>query len=382
MNDKTRPRAIIIGGSLAGLFNALMLRSIGWQVDVFERTPHALESRGGGIVLQPEVELAFELSGLKDYPDLGVVSHERLFLDHDGSIAQRMNGQQTLTSWPMLYNTMRNAIPDDNYHLNSRLVSVHEEDDRKVTAIFQDGRIATGDLLIGADGVNSTVRSLMLPGVTPDYAGYVAWRGLVKEGELDPEAAQLLSERFVFQQFPGSHILQYLIPAPDGSTRKGERYFNWVWYRNVSADDLPELLTDKTGRSRLTSVPPGLAKQELVDEMRTAARSQLAPQMKSLVLATREPFIQPILDLSVNRMVFGRVLLTGDAAFVPRPHTAASTSKAAANAIDLAVALRHGDENPDAVLAHWEQRQIALGERLESQGQRLGNRSQFPGSAQ
>ncbi|WP_199490973.1 FAD binding domain-containing protein [Marinobacter vulgaris] len=382
MNDNIKPRAIIVGGSLAGLFNAIMLRSIGWQVDIFERTPHALESRGGGIVLQPEVELAFELAGLKDYPDLGVVSHERLFLNDDGSIAQRMHGQQTLTSWPMLYNTMRNAIPDDNYHLNSRLVSVSEEDDSKVTAVFEDGRVVTGDLLIGADGVNSTVRSLMLPGITPDYAGYVAWRGLVKEGELDPEVAELLSQRFVFHQYPGSHILQYLIPAPDGSTRAGDRYFNWVWYRNVSADDLPKLLTDRTGRSRPTSVPPGLAKQESVDEMHVAAKSQLAPQMARLVLATKEPFIQAILDLSVNRMVFGRVILTGDAAFVPRPHTAASTSKAAANAIDLAVALRHGDENLGTVLAHWEQRQIALGERLQSQGQMLGNRSQFPASAQ
>lgn len=376
MNGTNKPRAIIVGGSLAGLFNAILLRRIGWEVDVFERTPHELESRGGGIVLQPEVERAFELAGLSRNQDLGVVSLERLFLNQDGGIAQRMGGRQTLTSWPMLYNTMRGAIPDENYHLNARLVSLYEEGGDKVTAVFEDGRVATGDLLIGADGVNSTVRSLMLPEVMPDYAGYVAWRGLVKEGELDPQVADLLSERFVFQQYPGSHILQYLIPAPDGSVKAGDRYFNWVWYRNVSVKELPALLTDKTGRRRPTSVPPGLVTQDCVDEMHAEARAQLAPQMASLVLATDQPFIQSILDLSVSRMVFGRVLVTGDAAFVPRPHTAASASKAASNAIDLAFALRNGPDNLGAVLAQWEDRQITLGDHLKSQGQMLGNRSQ------
>ncbi|UCP00765.1 hypothetical protein LF844_13465 [Metapseudomonas lalkuanensis] len=48
-------RALIIGGSLGGLFAGNLLRRIGWNVGIFERSVHDLDRRGGGIVLQPEV---------------------------------------------------------------------------------------------------------------------------------------------------------------------------------------------------------------------------------------------------------------------------------------------------------------------------------------
>jgi 2-polyprenyl-6-methoxyphenol hydroxylase-like FAD-dependent oxidoreductase len=370
-------RALIIGGSLGGLFNAIMLRTLGWHVEVFERTPHPLDSRGGGIVLQPEVVRLLELAGLLNGLTLGVDAKERLYLDRTGAIIHRIGMRQTLTSWPMLYNTMRRSIPAESYHLDAKLVAIEEFGD-SVTAIFSDGQKFSGDLLIGADGVNSTVRFLKLPESKPVYAGYVAWRGLVKEGELDQAVAELLSERFVFQQFPGSHILEYLIPAIDGSIRPGDRSFNWVWYRNVAAHELGPLLTDRNGRSRTTSVPPGLISDAFAEEMRQAARNLLAPQMASLVLATKEPFIQAILDLWVPKMVFGRVIITGDAAFAPRPHTAASTSKAASNAIDLVQALQDIPDDIQEALNWWQLDQIKLGNALLTQGQQLGNQSQFP----
>jgi len=345
---------------------------------VYERTPHALDSRGGGIVLQPDVERALEFAGLREGLALGVVSKERIFLERSGAIVHRVPSRQTLTSWPMLYNTMRNAIPESAYHLNARLVDIEEDSGSVVTAVFADGQRASADLLIGADGVNSTVRALKMAASRPEYAGYVAWRGLVAEGELDEVTAACLTERFVFHQFPGSHILQYLIPATDGSTEPGRRFFNWVWYRNVPHTALAQTLTDKTGVIRPTSVPPGFVQDRSVKELHEAANALLAPQMASLVLATKDPFIQSILDVSVDRMVFGRVVLTGDAAFVPRPHTAASTSKAASNALDLAQALKGADDRIEDALRLWERDQLQLGTALKWHGQRLGNQSQFP----
>jgi 2-polyprenyl-6-methoxyphenol hydroxylase-like FAD-dependent oxidoreductase len=82
-------------------------------------------------------------------------------------------------------------------------------------------------------------------------------------------------------------------------------------------------------------------------------------------------------DLAVPRMAFGRVYLTGDAAFVPRPHTAASTAKAAANALALADDLMATGGDVVAALRRWEPDQMELGERLRDYSQRLGNRSQF-----
>ncbi|MEM1281762.1 MAG: FAD-dependent monooxygenase, partial [Cyanobacteria bacterium P01_H01_bin.152] len=109
--NATQNHAIVIGGSLGGLFAGILLRSIGWQVDIYERSPHALDSRGGGVVLQPDVVEAFQRAGVAHDAPLGVVAHERYYLKRDGSIAHRMPMRQTLTSWNLLYGSMRRHFP-------------------------------------------------------------------------------------------------------------------------------------------------------------------------------------------------------------------------------------------------------------------------------
>ncbi|MDY6941205.1 MAG: FAD binding domain-containing protein [Cyanobacteriota bacterium] len=369
-------RAIIIGGSLGGLFSGILLRAIGWEVDIYERSRQDLSSRGGGIVLQPEIVEAFDRVGVAYEAPLGVVANERLYLERDGSIAWRTNMRQTLTSWNMLYGTMRRHFPGDRYHRGKTLMEIEQHDDR-VTAIFSDGTRDTASLLIGADGAHSTVRQHLLPGYTPHYAGYVAYRGLVDERELPKETANLLTERFVFYQFPNSHILQYVIPGEDESLVRGKRRFNWVWYVNYDEmTELPSILTDKTGKRRDASVPPGAIAPQVEEQMRAYADRVLPPPFQRLVGATKEPFVQAILDLGVPQMAFDRIALVGDAAFIPRPHTAAGVSKGAANAISLTDALVANPDVPSA-LYDWEIAQLKLGMHLWRAGKDLGERSQF-----
>src|SRR5919202_258645 len=121
--NPTEKRAIVIGGSLGGLFTGIMLRSIGWNVDIYERSSHALDSRGGGIVLQPDVIEAFQRAGIPD-DSLGVVAHERYYLNRDGKIAQRMPMRQTLTSWNLLYGSMRRHFPAEYYHTGKLLTDI------------------------------------------------------------------------------------------------------------------------------------------------------------------------------------------------------------------------------------------------------------------
>ncbi|MDB5981646.1 MAG: hypothetical protein JWQ69_2661 [Pseudomonas sp.] len=373
MSDQRVCKALIIGGSLGGLFTATALRAIGWQVDVYERSPATLDSRGGGIVLQHEVVEAFKFSGIQPTSALGVRSNNRTYLDRHGDIRHKQHSPQTQTSWNTLYSHLLNALPEENYHRGKKLVGLDQRDDG-VTAKFEDGTTAEGDILIGADGGGSTVRSLVLPGVNPTYSGYVVWRGLVNESDLPKEAKDPIYEDFVFQQDPESLMLEYMVPGVDGSTAIGERRFNWLWYLKAApGPELDAVLTDNKGRRRENSISPGSMTKEQDAAFRKFAEERINPAFLELIRQTDEIFVQSILDLKVPQMVFNRVMLIGDAAFIPRPHTAGSTAKAAENAVTLArVMASHFDI--DEGLHVWEQNQLREGITMSDWGIDLGNR--------
>lgn len=370
------PRVIVVGGSLGGLFNAIALRSVGCEVEVFEKSSGLLKDRGAGIVFQQEVADFLTRYEVARLDAVVVPVRTRRYLEADGSVAQEGPMPQAMTSWDMLYRKLRAAFPDNRYHTGVRLTEFETGGDM-VSARFEDGREEVCDLLVGADGPGSTVRQQLLPDVRSEYAGYVAWRGVVLEHEA-PDLAAEFAGRFTFFQAPHTHILSYLIPGPDGSLTPGQRRLNWVWYLNAApGDELDRVLTDSGGRRRQFSVPQGLVSPAMIAWLHEQARSILPPSFLRLVEATGEPFVQTIHDLAVPSMVFGRVCLTGDAAFVPRPHTAASTAKAAANALGLADCLSASGGDVVEALRRWEPDQLDLGRRLRVHGQQLGNRSQF-----
>src|SRR5258708_2852561 len=115
----------------------------------------------------------------------------------------------------------------------------------------------------------------------------------------------------------------------------------------------------------------------MTDWLHEQARRILPPTFLRLVEATAEPFVQTIHDLAVSKMAFGRVCLIGDAAFVPRPHTAASTAKAAANALGLADCLTATGGDVEEALRRWEPTELDTGRQLQVHGQRLRKRPPF-----
>lgn len=132
-------------------------------------------------------------------------------------------------------------------------------------------------------------------------------------------------------------------------------------------------MTDREGRSRGYAVPEGLLADRWIEHVHEEAKLLLPPGFRDVVQATPQPFAQAIRDLAVDQMVSGRVILLGDAASIPRPHTAASTSKAAANAIALADELTASPDDVDQALAQWEQPQVMYGKHLERQGVEAGD---------
>ena len=366
---KTR-RALVIGGSMSGLLAALALTRRGWDVAIHERVAEPLAGRGAGIVAQPELKAALRALGLDAGPDLGVEVPTRVMYARDGRVTHKLQIAQTMTSWDRVFHLLKAALRDTPYHRGKELRRV--EQGVGVTAHFADGTSAEGDILVGADGIRSTVRQQYLPELAPLYAGYTAWRGMVAEQDFPPALHAQLFEDFSFCLPSNEQMLGYPVAGPDNDLRKGHRRYNFVWYRPASeAEELPHLLTDETGRTHALSIPPPLISRDVVAKMRREAAEVLAPQFDEMLSLCALPFLQPIYDLEVPHMAFGRVAVLGDAAFVARPHVGAGVAKAAEDALALADALASNDDL-ESQLKQFESARLPRGGKIIERARRLG----------
>ena len=369
-NGRAR-RALVIGGSMSGLFTAILLRRNHWDVDMFERSDVELSGRGAGIVTHPELRDALRALGVDATVDFGVEVLRRRTFDRHGRIIGEQNCPQTETSWNRLFQLLRDAFPAERYHLARELKHV-ETRGEEVVARFSDGSAAAGDLLVGADGFRSTVRAQFLPEVQPLYAGYAAWRGLVAESALSEPTHLDIFDHFALCLPPGQQMLGYPVAGPGNDLRPGHRSYNWVWYRPAAEETgLPRLLTDKNGHTHSLSIPPPLIAPDVISEMRDAAEALLAPQFAEVVRLTEQPFLQPIYDLEASRMAFGRIALVGDAAFVARPHVGAGVSKAGQDAFALVGALER-NSGMKAALRAFEAERLTINRRIIERARHLG----------
>ncbi len=369
LGQTTNRRVLVIGGSMSGLLAGLLLRRHGWDVDIFERVESELSGRGAGIVAQPELIETLRGLGI-DPTDLGVQITTRKILDAAGRLAGETPCPQVLTAWERVYRVLRDAFPPERYHRGRGLRSF-EQTGSSVVAHFSDGGTAAGDLLVGADGLRSTIRQQCLPELAPLYVGYVAWRALIAEAALPPAIHRELFEYMTFCLPPGEQCLGYPIAGPDNDLRPGHRRYNVVWYRPADeSTELQHLLTDASGTTHTISIPPPLIRQEGIAAMRAAAERLLAPQFRAIVRLIDEPILQPIYDLETPRMAFGRVAIIGDAAFVARPHVAAGVSKAADDAAALATALDSAGVEP--ALRRFEAARLPVGRRIIERARHLG----------
>src|SRR4051812_11926810 len=210
----------------------------------------------------------------------------------DGSVRFEHRRNLMASAWARVYQPLRAALPPEVVRQGSVLERV-EQDPNGVTAFFAGGRHETADLLVAGDGVLSTVRRQLLPGIEPAFAHYVAWRGLVEERDMPPETRAAVQGRLVFCFPPGEMLLCMVAPGAGEETRR--LYF--IWYRSVTPERLAELFTDAGGTNHGMSMPPPLVRADVVRELKEHALDVLPGAIAHVVRGVAQPLLQAISDM-------------------------------------------------------------------------------------
>jgi 2-polyprenyl-6-methoxyphenol hydroxylase-like FAD-dependent oxidoreductase len=363
-------RAVVIGGSIAGLFAAAFLRRIGWDVDIYERSSIELIGRGVGIFATHfELLEALDKCGACTV-DVGVILRKRVALDREGNVIVEKRQLQIVTSWDRLRQLLVNAGDRQRYQFGHVFERV-DQNGSKVSIKFANGRTEFADLLVACDGIRSSVRAQLAPQVQPVYAGYYLWRGAPNEADLSPQTRKTIFPHFSFYVGQQMHTIGYPISGSNDDLRAGHRRYNFGWYRVADVQKLKEMCVDENGQQHEFSVPPPLVRKDLVSQMRADAATLLPPQLLDCVNNLEQPFFTPVYDFCSPNLVYGRVVFVGDAASTPRPHLGFGVAKAGAEAQALAEALNIYDDIDRALAAYNAARQ-PLSERIVAHGRKLG----------
>lgn len=354
---------------MSGLFTAAFLRQVGWDCDVYERSGVELVGRGAGITTHPELLHALKASGAGTGA-LGIEVPKRIALDRAGRVTGERPLRQILTSWDRLQRLLRATVDPARYHLGWTFERV-EQNGSGVRVHFNGGRVVDADILVGGDGVRSSVRAQVAPELQPIYAGYYIWRGAPNEADLAPKTLKEIFPYFVFYLPPRQEVITYPISGFNDDLRPGHRRYNFIWYRVADVATLRNMNIDINGVQHEYSVPPPLIRKDLIAQMHADARDLMPEVLLDCVMKMPHPFITPIYDFTAPQIVFGRVAMVGDAAANPRPHMGFGVAKAGNDAEALAKALRDHDDIDRALAAYNAERQ-PIGNTIVLHSRKLG----------
>ena len=210
-------KVIIIGAGIGGLTTGIAMRRAGYEVEIYDRVGQ-LRPAGAGISLWSNGVKVLNRLGLGDkMAKIGGTMNRMEYRSHTDELLNHINLMPLIETvgqrpYPVartdLQNMLLEAFGPDDVQLQMKCVAV-EQDETSATAIFADGHRTTGDLIIGADGIHSTVRQHVLGHDTqPRYADYVNWNGLVP-------ASPDLADDDVWVLYVGEHKRASMMPVGD-----------------------------------------------------------------------------------------------------------------------------------------------------------------------
>jgi salicylate hydroxylase len=332
---QNNPAIAIIGGGIGGLAAALSLVRAGFDAHVYEQAPQ-LREVGAGIVVTPNATRILDRLGLGAALAQSSVRplawHERRW--DDGRTLLRVplaDAAVAAFNFPYyqchradVQMILANALPG-RLHLGHRLIGLEERHDR-VELRFDNGTRTAAEIVVGADGIHSTVRHALFGPDDPRFTGCVAYRGLVPAEQVQDLNLETTMQRWMG---PGKHFVHYYVQA--------RRLLNFVC-----------LVEQDTWTSESWSERGDI----------TAARAAYQswhPQVRAILDAQQEIFVWALLDRApLARWSAGRVTLLGDACHPMLPFMAQGAAQAIEDGAALAAILARDGANIPAALRAYE----------------------------
>jgi 2-polyprenyl-6-methoxyphenol hydroxylase-like FAD-dependent oxidoreductase len=350
-------RITIIGGGIGGLSAALHLLRAGFDVHVYEQAPRIGEI-GAGIQISPNASRLLIRLGLKPAMDrVGVLPqavHQRRW--DDGRTLQRAPVGRVVeeTFGAPYYHFHRGdlaellgaAVPLERVHLGHKLAGLEEKGDR-VVARFDNGVVAEADVLIGADGIRSTVHALTFGPEKARFTGCVAWRGLVPAKRVRHLDIEVASHNWMG---PDGHVVHYWVG--------GGRFMNVV------------CVTEHGEWTEEGWTTPG----RVAD---VAARyADWHPTVRGLIAAFTETFVWALHDRTeLARWTKGRIALLGDACHPMLPFMAQGAAQSIEDGAALASLLKATPDDVPGALQRYEAIRKPRATRLQEAS--ANNRTRF-----
>jgi len=346
---------IVAGGGIGGLSLALSLHQAGIAVRVYEavRDPTPL---GVGINLQPTAVRELTELGLGDaLAETGIATRRLNLCNKFGQlIHDEHRGLAAGYRWPqysihrgelqlLLLRAVRDRIGDKNVRNGLKLTGF-EQDGGRVRVRFADRQSGSeladeAEVLVGADGIHSTVRHQLYPDEgAPRFAQQMLWRAAVEtEPFLDSQTMVI-----------AGHFHQRIIVYPIASKRSGKALVNWICQKTV-----PDQATPREDWNRR------IAKQEVLAAFCGWKFPWL--DLPALIEQSRDIYEFPLVDRDpVAAWSFGRVTLLGDAAHPMQPIGSQAGSQAILDARSLTRALSEASDPVAALLRYDGERRPAM----------------------
>jgi salicylate hydroxylase len=331
-------QAIIVGGGIGGLATAIALRKIGIETIVLEQA-RAFTAIGAGLGLQPNATRALTYIGADAYwrETASVILRSRQHGLEDGEVISSSSLQPQYDKYGEYYRcghradlleSLMRCLPPDSVRARSRVVNL-EESEHDVAVQLDTGEVIRGDLVIGADGLNSRVRTLLFGEQESRFTGTVVWRGLMPRARVRED----YSEHILSWLGPRRHVLVY----PLRHAAHPQSVFSlsaFIPMEEVHREDWTASGDIQDLREALQGACPAIHEQlDVIDN----------------VLITGIYFRDPLEQWATRRVV-----LLGDAAHPAPPSAGQGAGMALEDAVMLSVCLeRHGPAETSTALQEY-----------------------------